>query len=308
MKPNFIIYLVLPFLMQVYACSPREQVTEQVAAPVRAAVTITHPHLGAMDEEIPLSGISTYLKRNAVSTPVPAFITQVYVKLGDNVKKGQALYQLESKERRALGNSSGTIDASLKNFGIITIKAPSSGIISTLDKQQIGDYVLEGTALCTIAESQNLAITLNVPYEYTAFAKTNTSCVITLPNGQVLSGHITTILTSMNAAAQTQQYLVKPDAVVFLPENLLVAIKLTKRKNANAVIVPKNTILADEEMKNFWIMKVINDSTAIKIPIIKGMINQDEVQILSPNLSVSDRIVLDGNYGLADTALIQIGK
>jgi hypothetical protein len=55
-------------------------------------------------------------------------------------------------------------------------------------------------------------------------------------------------------------------------------------------------------------MKLINDSVAIKVPVSKGFENNDEVEITDPVFLTSDRIVLSGNYGLPDTALISIIK
>ena len=55
-------------------------------------------------------------------------------------------------------------------------------------------------------------------------------------------------------------------------------------------------------------MKLINDSTAIKVVVSKGFENNDEVEITEPVFLSSDRIVLTGNYGLPDTARIAIIK
>jgi uncharacterized NAD(P)/FAD-binding protein YdhS len=51
-------------------------------------------------------------------------------------------------------------------------------------------------------------------------------------------------------------------------------------------------------------MKMINDSTAVKVPVKKGIETSDKVEILSPEFSPQDKILLNGNYGLADTAKV----
>jgi hypothetical protein len=55
-------------------------------------------------------------------------------------------------------------------------------------------------------------------------------------------------------------------------------------------------------------MKLLNDSTAIKIIVSKGFENNEEVEIINPVFLPSDRIVLTGNYGLPDTARVTIIK
>ena len=53
-------------------------------------------------------------------------------------------------------------------------------------------------------------------------------------------------------------------------------------------------------------MKLINDSIAVKTPIKKGIVTDQRVEILEPGFTGADRILLKGNYGLPDTALVRI--
>ena len=96
---------------------------------------------GAISNKLTLFGTTLYLRRNSVTAPVAAFITKVNVSLGARVRAGQPLYELETKERRALGTLSVGRDSVL--VGRITVRAASGGLITTFDKQQTGDYVLE---------------------------------------------------------------------------------------------------------------------------------------------------------------------
>jgi len=54
------------------------------------------------------------------------------------------------------------------------------------------------------------------------------------------------------------------------------------------------------------VMKLINDSIAVKVSIKKGIELADIVEILQPAFEPSDRILLTGNYGLPDTAKVMI--
>jgi hypothetical protein len=51
-------------------------------------------------------------------------------------------------------------------------------------------------------------------------------------------------------------------------------------------------------------MKLINDTTAIKVPVMKGFENNEEVEIAAPEFLYTDRIILTGSYGLPDTARV----
>ena len=284
------------------ASSPATTSTEK-AGPL---VSITHIKNGTVNDNITIFGTTLYLKRNLVAAPIPAFITTVNIHLGDKVNKGEVLYILESKEHRALGQGAPLPDSSLSSFGLISVKAPAAGVITTFDKQQVGDYVLEGAQLCTIAESNDLAFQLNVPYEYTNFISQGSTCKIILPDSSIHDAKVTAPLTAMNMSAQTQSVLAKSIQPLFLPENLIVKVLINKHSKASGQILPRSCVQSDELMQHFWIMKLINDSTAIKIPVQPGSSNQEEIAIISPLFSPEDRILLTGAYGLTDTATVKL--
>jgi len=83
---------------------------------------------------------------------------------------------------------------------------------------------------------------------------------------------------------------------------------LVKKEQTHATTLPKGAVLSNEEQTQFWIMQLINDSTAVKVPIQKGLEENDKVQIVSPPLSDSANILLTGNYGLNDTAKVKVMK
>ena len=72
----------------------------------------------------------------------------------------------------------------------------------------------------------------------------------------------------------------------------------------HAVGVPKSAVMSDESQETFWIMKLVNDSTAVRFDAVKGIENDSLVQIIRPPLRPDDRVVSDGAYGLPDTAAV----
>jgi uncharacterized NAD(P)/FAD-binding protein YdhS len=70
--------------------------------------------------------------------------------------------------------------------------------------------------------------------------------------------------------------------------------------------LPKAAVLSDETQSEFWVMKMISDSTAVKVPVKKGIETGDRIEILSPTFNPADKIIITGNYGLPDTAKVKI--
>lgn len=303
MRIDFKIVIVLAFITT--ACSKPASEEDSVVK-AKVSVEVTSLSYGIVKDELTLFANTLYLKRNLVTSPIPAFITQVFIKLGDPVKEGQVLYVLETKERRALGSQAIMPDSASTSFGRINVKAPASGIISTLDKQQIGDYVLEGSQLCTIAESSALAFAVNVPFEFSGYAKAGVKCMLLMPDNSLHAARFTTPLTNMNALAQTQTILAQSDDRLFLPENLIVKVLVNKNSDVKKQILPKMAVLSDEMMEKFWVMKLINDSTAIKVDVMPGTMNKELVEIKTPLFKVDDKFLISGNYGLPDTAFVRV--
>jgi hypothetical protein len=298
---------IIVFVLALSACNKSTPPDEH---PIAARVTVetTGLQYGTISDELTFFANTLYLRRNVVTAPIPAFITKVMVRLGETVKQGQILYQLETKERRAMGNQQVSADSSLSAFGMIVVRASASGIISTLDKQQLGDYVLEGTQLCTIAENGALAFSVNVPYEFTEYAKAGMKCILELPDSTRYPATFTAPLTTMNPLAQTQSILAKSEAHIFLPENLIVKIMVNKSTGAKHQVLPRTSILSDEMLKNFWVMKLANDTMAVKVPVTLGNRNHQQVEVLSPTFNAKDQFLVSGNYGLPDTAYVKINQ
>jgi hypothetical protein len=85
-------------------------------------------------------------------------------------------------------------------------------------------------------------------------------------------------------------------------------VTLVKQSKPNTVSLLKSAVLTDEVQSQFWIMKMIDSVTAVKVPVTKGLESADKVEILTPRLNPTDKILLTGNYGLPDTAKVTIIK
>ncbi|MDD3035822.1 MAG: hypothetical protein PHO93_02800, partial [Candidatus Saccharimonadaceae bacterium] len=72
-------------------------------------------------------------------------------------------------------------------------------------------------------------------------------------------------------------------------------------------ILPRQAVQCDVSMQKYWIMRLANDSLAVKQEVQVGNGDKNNIEILSPALS-SERIVLDGSYAMEDSTLVKIIK
>ena len=235
------------------------------------------------------------------------YVNNVTMNIGDEVSLDQLLFTVKTKEASAIENQKTVTDTSLNFSGVLKIRAQKSGIITTLDHQK-GDYVQDGDQLGIISERNSLVFILEVPYELHEYLKVNGDCEIILADNKIIKGKISKELSSVDPVAQTQSYVVKPLSEINIPENLIAKIRIIKHTKDKAMVLPKSALLADETQTKFWVMKLINDSIAVKVAVKKGIETTDKVEIEEPAFNVNDRIIFTGNYGLADTAKISIQK
>ena len=301
------ILLVMFVFAGLTGCNRSTTSDEETVPKAKTPVTLTAINAESISENIELRATSTFQKKVAIKSNLAGYIEDMNLTIGDEISQGQLLFTIKTKEATALGNINIIKDTSLNFSGLIKIKAQKAGILTALDHQK-GDYVQEGDQLGIISDRNSLVFILQVPFELHNYIKINNNCEIVLPDNHVIPGKITGSLPIVDAVSQTQSYVVTPVGTLNLPENLIAKIRIVKTTKEKTTVLPKQAVLADETQTEFWIMKLINDSTAIKVSIKKGIETNEKVEITEPQFSASDRIILNGNYGLADTAKITIQK
>lgn len=290
------------------ACSGTPAATdEEAAGDPQTPVTITYVSNGALADSIVLSATSQFQQKSFVKANAIGYITTVNIKPGQFVSKGQLLFTIKTKEAQSIGNAINVLDTTFKFSGVNHIRAANSGYVTQLN-HQLGDYVQDGEQLAAISDKGSFAFLLQLPYEYTGLLANNKTIQLTLPDGRQLNGQVSATMPAVDSLSQTQGIVIKVDSPQPLPENLIAKARLIRSARSEAATLPKSSILADEAQTTFWVMKLINDTTAVKTPVKKGIEMGDRIEILSPTFGPADRILVTGNYGLADTAKVKIVK
>jgi multidrug efflux pump subunit AcrA (membrane-fusion protein) len=270
-------------------------------------VTITEPVIGPMGDSVELNATSAFLLRTYVKSSANGYLQLVNAEMGHYVTQGKDMFIIKTKEAQSLGSTITSLDTSFHFNGVIHIRAPVTGYISQLNYRS-GDYVQDGEQLATITDTRSLVFILALPYELKPYLAANRQLQLHLPDGTVLNGTVTQAMPTVDSVSQTQNHMIRVNTTATIPENLVAKVKLVRQQKTGAVSLPKSAVLSDETQSQFWIMKMTDSVTAVKMIVQKGMESGDRVEILSPRLLSSDKILLTGNYGLADTAKVAILK
>ena len=294
---------VLYSLVFIQGCR-NTQVSEEVVVRAVVPVTVTFPRTGRMTEYAEFPATSSFLQKAVIKSPITGYVEECFVSSGDQARKNSLLFKLKTKEASVLPQDS---LQSLGIRGLIEVRASMDGIVSVIDNPK-GDFVQEGESLCTLVLPESFVFILEIPFEMKRYIHTGDECTVMLPDNEKLDATIHSVLPAITGASQTQKVVLKPNNPVSLPENLIARVKIIRMLKNNVLILPKSSVLSDEVMKKFWVMKLINDTTAVKIPVATGITGADSIEIISPVFGAADRFLTSGNYGLGDTATIRIIK
>ena len=295
----FIITVLLP------ACKQKETATE-MPEPIKTKVTIVQPIQQSLTDFLDLNGNTIFQKKVVVRANITGYIIAMPWKAGDRISSGTVFCSIKTKEQNAL-KSIDQREPSLQQFQQpIKVTTSAAGFI-TIVNYTAGDFVNEGDVLATITVPSSLVLLVNVPYEYHQYVYNGRSCQVVLPDGKKINATITLSIPVIDAASQTQQFFIHLPTTQQLPENMNLLVRIPTKQKINAICLPLAAIQTNETQDDFWVMKLINDSMAVRVPVTVGSQNDSLKEVVS-GIGINDKIIVQGAYGLADSALVRIEK
>lgn len=288
------------------SCNVKEKNKEEEAPPVvQTPVTVTSVSTEPLTEFIELNATSAFLQKSYVKANANGYLQFSKVMPGQHVGRGQVLFSIKTKEAESIGDAVNKLDSSFRFSGTNSIKAGETGFITQLN-HQAGDYVQDGEQLAVISDLNSFVFLLDLPYELRPYVMNKKTVELVLPDGEKLTGYISAAMPTVDAAAQTQSIVIRVNTPHAIPENLVAKVRVVKSFKNNTISLPKAAVLSDETQSNFWVMKMIDSVTAVKVPVQKGIETSGQVEIVSPGFAPGTRILVSGNYGLGDTARVKI--
>lgn len=296
--------LVLWMITSLFACQHKTKPVSEKKAPIQVFAEPVQAQ--NIVKHLTFNGVTTYHKKETIRSQATGYISWVNYTIGDTIRTGQTFALLRTKEQDALAEAV-KIDSSLKQFITpLRIKSNATGIITQRNVSK-NDYIAEGDVLAEVVAPNSLVIEVYVPYGFQNVIHLGTPCEIILQNGTSYPAKITGKLPTVNTAAQSQIFLIALPKTA-LPEQLNVQVKTVFKKANGVKTVPKTALQTDELLSEFWVMKVVNDSMAIKQKVTPLLENDTLVQIQSDAVKINDLVITDGAYQMQDSTRVSIKK
>ncbi|MFA9392506.1 MAG: efflux RND transporter periplasmic adaptor subunit [Prolixibacteraceae bacterium] len=298
-----VIILLFLFSGMLFSQCKSHQNQEEESIVSRSDVKLTQAVLMDVDLNETFTGTTRYLQNGTIRAPFSGIITEVNIGLNQKFTPKQELFQLQARESAVLESSS--LASGLKPMSNQSITSASSGIVSVLFVRK-GDFVQEGDVLANFIDQNSLRVLLSVPLENSNLVHKGLSCKLLLPAGTTQDGSIESVAPAANETDQTLTLIVKISKPIDLVENMQLKVRVKTGTITNGIFLPANAIYGNEELSRFWVLKLVNDSLAVQLPIEKGAENDGLIQIVRPEIQVNELFISSGGYGLPDSSLVNI--
>jgi biotin carboxyl carrier protein len=286
------------------SCKHKTVTEEATTEAVKTSITFTQPITQGFTDYVQLNGNTQFQKKMVIRAVITGYITSMRWKTGDHINNGALFCTIKTKEQDALKDVDGR-EPSLRQFQIpLDVLSNVSGVLTSVNYSK-GDFVNEGDILATVTDPSSLVLVVNVPYEYHQYVYRGRSCSVKFPDGKVIQTTIQEEVPFIDSASQTQSFLIRFPGNQLLPENMNLIVHIPVQQKLNALSLPLEAIQTNETQDEFWVMKLVNDSIAIRLPVTVGLQNDSLREIIS-GININDKIIVKGAYGLTDSSLVKV--
>lgn len=299
---NSLILVLAGFLFAGCHQQPAAKETQKIPLPV---VKITYPKIENKDLFTKFQGVSRYLQSVHFSSKSTGVVSSVLVQPGDEVKKGQPLLVLKPVEISALEKTE-ILSSQMRNIRD-TVFSMQTVLVNHILVQE-GDYVQPGTLLVSAFKKSSLSALVYVPFHDVSLIKMDNRCTVEIPGKGKIESHFGKKLFLADSSTQTQPFVVPLPSSLLLASGINLTVQYKTNEIKNGLFIPRKSLLANEEETKFQVMKIGKGNTAVKVPVTVGWQGKRFVQILSGNLSIHDRVITEGAYGLPEGTKVQVIK
>jgi membrane fusion protein (multidrug efflux system) len=271
-------------------------------------------------------------------------VKSIYVKEGDNVKKGQLLLKLEdgiiqqnikqvesqlsfaknifSRQENLWKEGIGTevqylsaknnveslekqIDLIKEQLSTTSVYAQVSGIVEDVSIRVGETFMGSPMAGITIVNPSSMKAVVDVPENYVAKIRKGMPVVIAVPDlNQSFNSTISLISETINVTSRSFVAESKVSGNKDLKPNQIAVVKILDHEAKNAIVVPVETVQSDEKGKYVYVAVLEGNKTVARKRTVSIGEFYDELIEVNAGLAKGDKLITKGYQGLYDGQLI----
>lgn len=271
-------------------------------------------------------------------------VKSIYVKEGDNVKKGQLLMKLEdgiiqqnikqvesqlsfaknifSRQENLWKEGIGTevqylsaknnveslekqLDLVKEQLSTTSVYAQVSGIVEDVSIRVGETFMGSPMAGITIVNPSAMKAVVDVPENYVSKIKKGMAVVVNVPDlNQSFNSSISLISETINVTSRSFIAESKVGGNANLKPNQIAIVKILDHEAKNAIVIPVETVQSDEKGKYVYVAAVEGNKTIARKKAITIGEFYDELIEVNAGLTTGDKLITKGYQGLYDGQLI----
>ncbi|MEY4628317.1 MAG: hypothetical protein RLZZ595_643 [Bacteroidota bacterium] len=271
-------------------------------------------------------------------------VKSIYVKEGDNVKKGQLLLKLEdgiiqqnikqvesqlsfaknifSRQENLWKEGIGTevqylsaknnveslekqLDLVKEQLSTTSVYAQVSGIVDDVNIRVGETFMGSPMAGITIVNPSAMKAVVDVPENYVSKIKKGMPVVVLVPDlNQSFKSNISLISETINVTSRSFVAESKVSGNGNLKPNQIAVVKILDHEAKNAIVVPVETVQTDEKGKYVYVVAQEGNKTIARKRAITIGEFYDALIEVNAGLATGDKLITKGYQGLYDGQLI----
>ena len=304
MKKKLLLFIFCSLLFALcsllfYGCGQKKKETKiQETIEKKTLVKIAKVKIGKIEENISLVGDIYGQREVKVYTKVSGKLTKKIKNEGELVKENEVVALIDRNEPAL-------------NFAQAEVKSPIAGMI-TKYFVDLGDEVfpaqpMPGQPLLTIAEINKVKIEIHLSEKDTGKVKKEQKVRILVDAypEKIFWGKVSEIAPQINSLTRK----LKVDVEVSNEEHLLKSgmfarVEIITNEYENILVVPLKAVLDKEKEKVVFVVK----ENKAKMVLVGTGVNDEENIEIKKGLSLGEKVIVEGNYGLTEGTEIEIIK
>jgi RND family efflux transporter MFP subunit len=301
--------------------------------------------LAKFENDLTLEGMVDAQNSTIATSKVPATVTTILVKEGQQVKTGQALARLDNssllqskleleqqfefsktlyeKQLRLWKKGVGTeiqylsaknqMDALSKSLNTLnttiemyTIKAPINGSIEAIDIK-VGQVAAPGMPYFKVVNVANIKAVAEVSEAYAGTVHSGDAVTIEFPDlKKSINGRVGFASKLIDPLNRTFTIEIPLNGVADIKPNMVARLKITQYQKSNTMVVPTNCVQVTEKEAFVMLAKSASGKITAQKQVVRiGLSNKNMSEVLD-GLSLGDRVIVNGYQELVDGQVLQI--
>ncbi len=323
----FALYIVC---MMLAGCAHRQEEEHSAGnSDVRVPVTIAAVATGDASVTIRAVGKTDALRKQKVYSPIAGIITALHIQEGSFVRSGETIAIVRAKEAQAAiagaevllrsaiterqkQEAQHAIELAKRSDNVAVMKAPFDGYIAQRLVSE-SEIVAENVELATLIDLSTVVVIAQVPMQDIGSVKVGQKALVEFSSISEHTFEARVDAISPQAMVESQTVPVrlwftaeKTRLNTSIRTEMIASVGIVTGKRSNALFVPKQALIRNDETGQSSVFTITNDSIARKVDVEVGVQLDSAVEIRTNQLKAGMPVIVEGSYGLADSTRIEV--